>query len=239
MKPRIDISALLVLAFCVGLSSSLFLMPFWVKPFLAAAETKNPADWIGFAGNFAAGIMTLIAAIVAWFAVQRQIKAQEQAEERASERHAEQREKEQAGAKYSAIIVLTHTIHAAAAVMNVTEQVLEASAEPRVINPDGSIKPRRIDVARPKLDKVMAQLKATMNHFAVAEAWKDLGIEDKGNYLVVTSTLHTVMNIYDNKPPIPDLVLIRNQHETMSQFATYLRAFDAELADIYERDSKI
>jgi hypothetical protein len=115
MKPRIDISALLVLAFCVGLSSSIFLMPFWVKPFLAAAGTKNPADWIGFAGNFAAGIMTLIAAIVAWFAVQGQIKAQEQAEERASERLSERRETEQAGAKDAAKIVLTHTIHAAAA----------------------------------------------------------------------------------------------------------------------------
>jgi hypothetical protein len=32
------------------------------------------------------------------------------------------------------------------------------AAEPRVINPDGSIEPRKIDVARPKLDKVMAAI---------------------------------------------------------------------------------
>jgi hypothetical protein len=44
------------------------------------------------------------------------------------------------------------------------------AAEPRVINPDGSIEPRKIDVARPKLDKVMVQLKSPMSHFAVAEA---------------------------------------------------------------------
>ena len=90
------------------------------------------------------------------------------------------------------------------------------AAEPRVINPDGSIEPRKIDVARPKLDKVVVQLTPPMSHFAVAEAWKDLGIEDKGNYLIVTSTLHTVTNIYDNPPPIPYLDLVRNQHETFA-----------------------
>ena len=73
-----------------------------------------------------------------------------------------------------------------------------------------------VDVARPKLDKVMVQLTSPMSHFAVAEAWKILGIEDKGNYLIVTSTLHTVTNIYDNPPPVPYLDLVRNQHETFA-----------------------
>jgi hypothetical protein len=229
---------MVALAFCAGISVS-FTLPLWVVTIANAAKDGARTDWLGFAGSVVAGTMTLMGAAAAWFAVQRQIRAQEQADERASERLAEQRETEQAAAKFAAKIVLTHTVHAAAAVMNVTEQVLEASTEPRVINPDGTAKPRRIDVARPKLNTVMVQLKATMNHFAVAEAWKDLGVEDKGNYLMVTSTLHTVANIYDNPPPIPDLVLIGNQHEIMSKFALYLRAFDDELAEIYERDSKI
>ena len=55
-----------------------------------------------------------------------------------------------------------------------------------------------------------------MSHFAVAEAWKNLGIEDEGNYLIVTSTLHTVTNIYDNPPPISYLDLVRSQHETFA-----------------------
>jgi hypothetical protein len=86
----------------------------------------------------------------------------------------------------------------------------------------------------------MAQLKATMSHFAVTEAWKDLGVEDKGNYLVVTSVLHTVINIYESPPPsISFLQMVVNQYAALNQFAIYLRAFDAELADVYERDSKI
>jgi zinc transporter ZupT len=57
--------AIAVVAFFTGLASALFFLPFWVKPFLTAVENGNPSDWIGFAGNFAAGIMTLIAAAAA------------------------------------------------------------------------------------------------------------------------------------------------------------------------------
>jgi len=78
-----------------------------------------------------------------------------------------------------------------------------------------------------------------MSHFAVAEAWKDLGTTDKANYLIITSTLHTVVNVYDNPPPIHYLELVSNQHRTMSRFAKYLLAFDTELAKIYERDSQV
>jgi hypothetical protein len=204
-----------------------------------AAKDGPRSDWLGFSGSVVAGAVTLIAAIIAWFAVQRQIKAQEQAEQRASERLAEQSEIAQTAAKDAARIVLTQTVHVAAAVMNVTEQVLEAAAEPTVVGSVGYVKPGRLDLARAKLDKVMAQLKATMSHFAVAEAWKDLGSEDKGNYLIVTSTLHTVANFYENPPPIPYLEMVGNQYATTSKFALYLRAFDTELAKVYERDSKI
>ena len=36
-----------------------------------------------------------------------------------------------------------------------------------------------------------------------------------------------------------NLELAINQHGALTQFAIYLRAFDAELADIYEQDLKI
>jgi hypothetical protein len=94
-------------------------------------------------------------------------------------------------------------------------------------------------VIKPKLNKAMAQLKATMSHFAIAEAWKDLRIDDKSNYLMITSTLHTVSNIYDNPPPIHFAELIHNQHGALCKLAVYLRNFDEELADVFERDSKI
>jgi hypothetical protein len=84
----------------------------------------------------------------------------------------------------------------------------------------------------------MSQLKASMSYFAIAEAWKGLGIEDKSNYLKVTATLHTVSNIYEEPPPrISFDELVSNQRATLLDFSIYLRAFDDELADIYEHIS--
>jgi hypothetical protein len=208
---------------------------------IASGDNIKSSDWIGFAGNVVAGAITLLAAIIAWFAVQRQITAQESAEKRGTQRAAEQRDAEMSNAKEAAKIVLTHTVHAAAAVTNVTEQYLEPrSAEPPFPGLQTYYTPgKALAAIKPKLDKVMAQLRSTMSHFAIAEAWKDLGIDDKSSYLMVTATLHTVTNVYDNPPPIPFDELINNQHHALSQLSVYLRRFDDELADVYDRDSKV
>jgi hypothetical protein len=44
---------------------------------VSIATVIKPSDWIGFAGNVVAGAITLFAAILAWFAVQRQIAIQQ------------------------------------------------------------------------------------------------------------------------------------------------------------------
>jgi hypothetical protein len=45
---------------------------------IATGENIKSSDWIGFAGSIAAGFMTLVAAVVAWFAVQKQISIQQE-----------------------------------------------------------------------------------------------------------------------------------------------------------------
>jgi hypothetical protein len=209
---------------------------------IGSGDSIKSSDWIGFAGSVVAGAITLLAAILAWFAVQRQIRALEDAEKRATERAAEQRTTEMAHAKEAAKIVLTHTVHAAAAVMNLTVQYIEAAAaEPFVpgLAKEYGGRTEASSVIKPKLDTVMAQLKALIGHFAIAEVWKDLEIDDKRHYLAVISTLHTVSNIYENPPPLPFLQLAINQRDTLSDFSIYLRAFDGELADVFDRDSKV
>jgi hypothetical protein len=188
-----------------------------------------------------AGAMTLVAGVIAWFSVQRQIKANEAAAERALAREDEQRALELASAKHAARIVLTQPIHAAAAAMNVTKRYIEAAAqEPDVV---GAVEygglGRKANAVRPDLDKAMKQLQATLSHFAVAEAWKELGAEDKANYLVITSTLNTVTNVYCDPPAISYTQLVFNQHNMLTQFEIYVRAFDDELADVFRRDSNL
>ena len=91
MIKSIATPALLLITFAVGLSSGLFLLPFWIGPFISAIKNGNPSDWIGFAGNFGAGIMTLIAATVAWFAVQKQIDQANRTAEEASRLRAQEK----------------------------------------------------------------------------------------------------------------------------------------------------
>lgn len=49
---------------------------------ISGGETIKTSDWIGFAGSVVASAITLIAATLAWFAVQRQIDAQNAIAER-------------------------------------------------------------------------------------------------------------------------------------------------------------
>jgi hypothetical protein len=48
-------------------------------PISVSRETVELKDWLGFAGNVVGALMTLVAAIVAWRAVQRQITVQREA----------------------------------------------------------------------------------------------------------------------------------------------------------------
>src|SRR5262249_33239285 len=135
-----------LVAFVGGLASGLFLLPFWVRPFISAAERGNAADWIGFAGNFAAGIMTLIAAMIAWFSVQRQIAKGEAAKLQS-----------QHEAKTVAIVVLTKAIHAASAILYAVQIASAANTPAAVSNWDQLIK------------QTSVQLGKTLDHFAVQQ----------------------------------------------------------------------
>jgi hypothetical protein len=220
-----------VLAFAIGATCSIFSLPLWVTLAINAAKEGSRTDWLGFAGSVVGAGVALIAAIIAWFAVQQQIEAQRLESEQKRIEEAKKTERQQAEAKFAARIVLTQIVHAAAAAFNVADKLLEAI--------DRSALRAEIAHRTQTYAQVMRSLRITMDHFAVAQAWQGLGIEDKTNYLIVTATLHTVMTMHDNPPPVDDTVSIRNQHEALSKLAIYLRAFDDELADVFARDSKV
>jgi hypothetical protein len=162
---------------------------------IGTGDSIKSSDWIGFAGSVVAGAITLLAAILAWFAVQRQIRALEDAEKRATERAAEQRTTEMAHAKEAAKIVLTHTVHAAAAAMNLTVQYIEAAAaEPFV----------------PGLAKEYGDLDASyrVQHLRKSAA-----------------------------PSVPSIGYQSTRHPL--QLFDLPQGFDGELADVFDRDSKV
>lgn len=62
-----------ILAFCAGASVSFFTLPVWVMFAINLAREGSRTDWLGFFGGVAGGLMTLVGAITAWFAVKRQV----------------------------------------------------------------------------------------------------------------------------------------------------------------------
>jgi hypothetical protein len=74
MRPRIAYLTVGILAFVAGTAVSFFTLPIWVTTAINIAKEGNRSDWLGFFGNVIGAAMTLIAALVAWFAVQQQIR---------------------------------------------------------------------------------------------------------------------------------------------------------------------
>jgi hypothetical protein len=68
---------LLALALVLGVFVTVF------APLVASPDHVKLSDWLGFAGSFAGAMVTLAAAALAWWAVQRQIKQAENAIEAA------------------------------------------------------------------------------------------------------------------------------------------------------------
>lgn len=66
----------------MGLALALGTVTVSLIPLALSTATVKLTDWIGFAGNVVGAFVTLAAAIIAWFAVQRQIAAAAQLAER-------------------------------------------------------------------------------------------------------------------------------------------------------------
>jgi hypothetical protein len=66
-----------ILAFAVGVSVSFFTLPLWVMFVINVAKEGSRTDWLGFTGSVIGAVVALIAAIIAWTAIQRQISAEE------------------------------------------------------------------------------------------------------------------------------------------------------------------
>lgn len=79
---KIDWHLIIPLAVLYGIGIAGFWAPIYVPPIAALAKNGVNQEWLGFIGNVLAGCFTLLAAAIAWFAVQRQILAQERASEK-------------------------------------------------------------------------------------------------------------------------------------------------------------
>jgi hypothetical protein len=217
-----------VLAFFTGVTVSFFTLPFWVVFAVNIAKDGPRTDWLGFSGSVIAGAMTLVAAIIAWFAVNRQIHSQEESVARA-EFHAEfARQHHLLDAKLAAVLAVTQPMHAAAMLLYSVRIAIAANT---VQSKD------QWDVAT---KQACAQLAFTLEHFTLRDIAGDLAIDARAMYVILVSQLSSIVNIYHRPAGIlsreQSLAVLRDQ---LVGLETHFRAFDGDLADVYRRDSTL
>jgi hypothetical protein len=217
-----------VLAFFAGLTVSFFTLPFWVVFAVNAAKGGPRSDWLGFSGSVVAGTVTLIAAIIAWFAVSQQIKSQEETVARA-EFHAElAKQQRREDAKIAAILAIAQPMHAAATLLYSVRITIAANTTDSINQWDLAAK------------QACSQLAFTLEHFTLRDVARDLAIDDRAIYLILVSQLSSIVNIYHRPPGIlPREQSLAALHDQMAGLEMNFRRFDDDLADVYRRDSSL
>lgn len=205
---------------------------------ISQGDTIKANDWIGFAGNIVGAIVTLIAAIIAWFAVQQQIKAQDRNAELARTFETEKLRQNHAEAKFAAVAVLTQSIHAVTAVAMLNSKILKLIDAPNNQGLQGVGISAEITLAFANMQTAFDQLKEVLRFFGVSEAWRDLEVNDKAIYLTITSTLQTLLNLHDRPLPNHDRErAVRVRDRALRNLQGYIRAFDADLGESFDRDA--
>lgn len=216
---------LISLALVLG-TTIVALIPFSIS----GGETIKGNDWIGFAGNVVGGAITLLAAVMAWFAVQRQI-----------DNETSVRIAAQSDAKVAASAILRYSVFAAAVVSAANSDCVTAIKVRH--RPDGGLEanvPWDLDDVFNRLRDRFPQLEFALSYPPIMEAWKDLSVTDKPQYLSIISTLQTIINLYRNPGPNFDRTTAAEARRKMFVgLEEELRKFDSALADLFVGDANL
>lgn len=164
----------LVILYVIGIAG--FWAPSYVPPIALLAKDGINQEWLGFFGNVLGAAMTLVAAVLAWQAVQRQIRAQTRANE-------ETRLRREFAAR--AVLPLSlSALHEYATRCITLLETLRATAASRNSIKLPQLPQQDIETVRNALehmDKVPAQQLATTLHFLQIQNARLRDLEEKVN----------------------------------------------------------
>ncbi|MHB8267815.1 hypothetical protein [Bradyrhizobium sp.] len=198
---------------------------------IATGDTIKSSDWIGFAGNVVAAVMTLIGAAIAWFAVQQQITVQEKIANEGSEKEKEHREQIEAAAKRAAVVVMSHSVHGAGTLLFNTNQLLEIADWPH----DRVDRTGKLVEKQQEYEKTFSAFKAVTSHFSIEQAGQSLGADDKIEYLLITSILNLIIVGHDYPPPGDKIASVRHLQPVIASLGRRVRRFDKSLGDDFDK----
>jgi uncharacterized coiled-coil protein SlyX len=180
----------------------------------------------GLAGGLIGAAGVLFAAWLAFIGIQEQLAAE--AERTANQLAAEaaRTAKQEAEAKISAVHCIAPSIHAAAMGLFAINNSIDFKGNDT----------QQVD----ELVKLAAShVSAEINGFVVQESLRGLSLDDRLRYLDIIAALNTFVNINDRPSPILGRVQrLERQRDVLMKLHSRLRAFDADLARVYARDSQ-
>jgi uncharacterized membrane protein len=180
----------------------------------------------GLAGGLVGAAGALFAAWLAYTAIQEQIAEEKKVREQQQRDEDKRRVRQQAEAKTVAVLCITQPIHAAAATLEVVNKALSVHGNDTT-----------------QSDQLVAlfarHVQSALESFTLRESVRDLDLDDRRLlYIAIVDTLNTLVNISTNQSPVLNrLQRLQNQRRALMTLHTYLQGFDAELAQVFARDS--
>jgi hypothetical protein len=203
------------------------------------AQSQFP-KWLGCAmamhENLAGGLVgaagALFAAWIAFTAVQRQIEEETARFTTQMQEETARRERDHIKAKAAAVAALAHPVHAAALTLRTVRSTLGKLPVSPLEAKDA------LAAAVDTISQGRGYVDAALDNFVLREITRDLDVQDRARYIHIISTLTTLVATAQ-----PDsmhfLEYLRNQKWALESVGAYLRDFDTELADVFERDSAV
>ena len=180
----------------------------------------------GFAGGVIGAAGVLFAGWLAFDGIQEQLATEAERTVKQLAAETERTARQQAEAKISAVVCIAPSIHAAAGGLFAIDNAIRAPGNDT----------RQVDML---VAVAAAHVKNEIDEFVVRESLRGLGLDDRLLYLSIIGTLNVFVNINELPSPILGRVQqLENQRVALMNLHTYLRAFDAELAQVFARDSQ-
>jgi hypothetical protein len=180
----------------------------------------------GLAGGVIGAAGALFAAWLAFTGIQEQLAAEAERTANQLAAEAERAAKQEAEAKISAVVCIAPSIHAAAEGLFAINNAINFRGNDTQ-QVDGLVK------------LAASHVSTEISRFVVQESLRGLSLDDRVVYLAIIGTLNVFVSINDRPSPILGRVpRLENQRDALMKLHFYLREFDAELAQIYARDSQ-
>jgi hypothetical protein len=242
MRSVVRVAVFAVLLLCVAAAILAFAHGYANLP--EGQRCAASVGWLGcamaahesLAGGLLGSVAVLIAALVAYEAIQQQIARDREAvqqqldalrrreEELAAERAKDQSRRDE-DAKLTAIMLIRNAIHISAVILRWLRQASDAK---------GSALTR----AMQQVHFGVRQLQGVLDQRSLMEVASRLGAADRSHYVAIATNLTAFVNLAMYPPPGTQWDLLNaTQREHLEKLRPSIEALDEELAAVFERDS--